>query len=1099
MVKKKRDMTEQQENSPCELNQILLDSMPYPCVLLKKGTRELVACNKAAVDMGAVLGHSCHKSMAKYKEPCWWCLADKLWDSNQRQHVEVENAGIVWDAYWIPVNDDLYMHIFIDITKRRKIEKDLEESRELYRIVADFTYDWEYWISPEGKFIYISPSCERITGYTPDEFYKDAKLLKRIVHPENSDEILRHLSSRRNPDSCFDGDFKIITKTKKVGWLSHRCQPVFSPDGVFLGHRGSNRDVSGQKELELSIEREKKRAGYFLDIAESIIIALDKNGNVTLMNRKGCEVLGYSREEVIGMNWFSHFLPGKARKEMRKVFSMIISGEAEPVRTHENTILARDGRQRLIRWLNSVFTNAEGKIEGILSSGEDVTDQRANEARISHISTFPEMDPNPVIEVTLNAELTYVNPAAKKMLAEEDLWEPLLYFGEDPIKLIADTVAAKGVPVYRDIEVGKRVFYSAFEYIKTIDRVRMYAIEITRRKKIEEALKTSEIRYRELFENISSGVAIYEARENGKDFVFKDFNKAGERIDKETREDLIGRSVLEARSGIVEFGLFEVFKRVWSTGTPEQFPVRRYKDNRLEGWYENFVYRLPTGEIVAVFDNVTEKKRLEQELVESEQRLRSVIEYAAEGIILVDESGVVIAWNKAIEKQTGIPSDKALGNLFWEIQLQMLPRNEGKQINPDIVEGMIKEYLRAGISQFNNVLLEREYIHADGSVTVIEGRVTSIRTEKGYILMSISNDITERRKAEYRVRQSEKKYRDLVNMVQEGIWAIDKNAYTTFVNPFMAELLGYTEEEMTGRHLFSFMDDDGVRMAKKLFERRTQGISEQHEFEFLRKDGKRVYALLQAGPVYNEQGEFAGAIAGVTDITQRKVMEGALVKREQELKKLTAQLLSVREEERIRIARNLHDDIGHEVTTAKMDIYLFEKALEQGKEGTEILDKVKGKLDGILEAIQKISLEIRPPMLYDLGLEEALLFFIGHFEEQTGIRCLHDMERAFPKFTNEESIALYRIIQEAFTNVYRHARATEINLSASKKNNLLEITITDNGKGIEPNKTTDINSIGILGMRERAALLDAEFGIGSSEGIKGTSIRIRIPFGKDME
>ena len=148
--------------------------------------------------------------------------------------------------------------------------------------------------------------------------------------------------------------------------------------------------------------------------------------------------------------------------------------------------------------------------------------------------------------------------------------------------------------------------------------------DITSRKKTEETLRESETRYRELFDNISSGVALYEVTSNGNDFIFKDFNRAGERLDGDRKEDIIGKSIYQVRPGINEYGLLEVFKRVWATGIPEHYPVKFYQDERLQGWYENFVYRLPSGEIVAVYDDITERKRAEEELRTSRLQLRAL-------------------------------------------------------------------------------------------------------------------------------------------------------------------------------------------------------------------------------------------------------------------------------------------------------------------------------------------------------------------------------------------------------------------------------------------------------------------------------------------
>jgi len=125
----------------------------------------------------------------------------------------------------------------------------------------------------------------------------------------------------------------------------------------------------------------------------------------------------------------------------------------------------------------------------------------------------------------------------------------------------------------------------------------------------EEELKEYQAKFKVLFENVCSGVAIYEARNDGKDFVFVDFNPAAEQIEHIKKEELIGKSVAEVFPGVKQFGLFEVFQRVYKTGTPEHHPISVYKDERIAGWRENYVYRLPSGQVVAVYDDVSARKR----------------------------------------------------------------------------------------------------------------------------------------------------------------------------------------------------------------------------------------------------------------------------------------------------------------------------------------------------------------------------------------------------------------------------------------------------------------------------------------------------------
>lgn len=142
---------------------------------------------------------------------------------------------------------------------------------------------------------------------------------------------------------------------------------------------------------------------------------------------------------------------------------------------------------------------------------------------------------------------------------------------------------------------------------------RTLADEINDKNRIEDALRESELRYRNIFENTDNGIAIYKAVNNGEDFVFRQFNKTGEMIDKINRTDIIGKSVTEVFPGVREFGLLEVFRRVWETGEPEEFPLKFYKDNRLGGWRNNYIYKLPNGEIVAVYSDETERMQAQEE------------------------------------------------------------------------------------------------------------------------------------------------------------------------------------------------------------------------------------------------------------------------------------------------------------------------------------------------------------------------------------------------------------------------------------------------------------------------------------------------------
>ena len=182
-------------------------------------------------------------------------------------------------------------------------------------------------------------------------------------------------------------------------------------------------------------------------------------------------------------------------------------------------------------------------------------------------------------------------------------------------------------------------------------------------------LKITKTLFGKLFNNIDNGIAVYEFRDDIDDFIFKDFNKVAEKIDKIKRKNLIGKSVKEVFPGVVEFGLFDVFKRVYKTGKPEHYPVNLYRDNRILGWRENYVFKLPTGEVVAIYKDLTKQKQVEEELRASEEKYRSLFESSIDGIYKSTIEGKYIDANPALFKMLGYENKEELMSIDIPTQL----------------------------------------------------------------------------------------------------------------------------------------------------------------------------------------------------------------------------------------------------------------------------------------------------------------------------------------------------------------------------------------------------------------------------------------------
>ena len=277
------------------------------------------------------------------------------------------------------------------------------------------------------------------------------------------------------------------------------------------------------------------------------------------------------------------------------------------------------------------------------------------------------------------------------------------------------------------------------------------------------------------------------------------------------------------------------------------------------------------GEIVGTLssgEDVTERELAEDALRVGLAKYTTLFESLPLGVTISDKEGNIVESNRDAERLLGLSRED-------QVKRQIDGR-EWRIVRRDGSPMPASEYASVRAMKENRLVsdVEMGIVKDDGPPTWINVTAAPIPLA-GYGVAIVYNDITERKLAEEMLRKSEDKYRQLVELAQEGVWVIDADANTTYVNPRMAEMLGYTSGEMMGRPIFAFMDERGKKTAQMALGRR-QGIHEHHDFEFLRKDGQRIYASLETSPLMDEAGNYTGYMAVVADITERKRTEDAL-------------------------------------------------------------------------------------------------------------------------------------------------------------------------------------------------------------------------------
>jgi PAS domain S-box-containing protein len=495
------------------------------------------------------------------------------------------------------------------------------------------------------------------------------------------------------------------------------------------------------------------------------------------------------------------------------------------------------------------------------------------------------------------------------------------------------------------------------------------------------------------------------------------------------------------------------------------------------------------------------KQAAEKKLLESEERLRlivgSVKDYA---IFMLDPSGKVISWNEGAERIKGYKEEEIIG------------RDMSVFYTPDEIKRGEPHYNLLQAKKFGRFEQEGERVRKDGSLFWANVLFTALRDPNGNLVgfTKVTRDITERKQSEEQITYLAR----LMEDTTDAIFSTDTSFVIRTWNKAAELLFGYSLAEVKGQPageiLRTQMSKDIIRSSQ---EKMLRDGYWKGEVYYLTKAGNLLTILLSASRVKNAYLQSDGIVLVCRDFTERKKMElqlqqfnneleeqvkkktAELTESYQDIRQLASHLQQVREEERAGIAREIHDELGQQLTGIKMDISWIAKRKGEldDNELHQTTTTIMNLLDTAIKTVRRIATDLRPSILDDLGLVAAIEWQSQEFERRSGISTKFISSIEEFRHSSAIAIGLFRICQESLTNIARHAAASQILISLQEEaNEYILLKIEDNGNGFEVRKIGDKKTLGLLGMKERTLMMGGEFRIESESG-KGTTLFVTVP------
>ncbi len=646
-------------------------------------------------------------------------------------------------------------------------------------------------------------------------------------------------------------------------------------------------------ESVIDILSSPEMAEKYLETAGVMLLALDSSGNIALINRKGEEILGRSKDDLICKNWFKICLPKRVQKSVLKIFDDIMAGKLELHKNVEGIVVTKDGEERLIDWHNNVLKDSQGNIIGVLSSGNDITERKQAEEILYKtegmyrlvIDTMEDsvwlMDMN-FVTTFADPSVTYLRgytlEELKKMPIEKNLTPESLKIAKKRIaeEMTPERLAQKDLDISATLDLefyrkdGSTKWYEVRISIIRDDEgnpCKMLGVsrDISKRREAEEALRESEKRYRDLVENIEDIMYIFNDKGN-----LKFFNKATKKYTGYTEEELQGKNLRDLVTPESYEYIEKKFKRQLDgedVGSFELGFVNKKGEVRFLEARERLVWEgNRVVEVHGIGRDITERKKTEEALNKSEEKFRLAFESATNAIFWANaETGLIINCNKAAETLLEKKKEEIIG----QHQTTLHPPLEAEYYT-----NMFKRHIeqKGTVDDYANVLTK------SGKTIPIHIVAFVASIGEDVIMQGIFHDITERKKAEETLKESEEKFRNLFENSIDAVYTVDIEGNLTNANNALEILSGYKKSELIGKKFKEFTKPEVAEQIYKEYNhlfRSGEPIRNLITTMFAKSGEEKIVEMYVN--VVREGNKIIGFQGTLRDITDRKSLEEQLI------------------------------------------------------------------------------------------------------------------------------------------------------------------------------------------------------------------------------